>query len=114
MISNEMSDGAILSELGLRISRHRLNRNMTQSALAIEAGVSKPTIQRIERGASVQLSKLIRILRALDLIKNMESFIPELAVSPLQQLEMKGKIRQRASSSQEDDKGVDWSWGDAE
>jgi len=114
MISNEMSDKAILNELGLRISRYRLNKNMTQNALAIEAGVSRPTIQRAERGESVQVSKLIRILRALNLIGNIESLVPEFAVSPLQQLKMKGKMRRRASSSHNDEKGVDWSWGDKE
>jgi len=112
MISNEMSDVAILNELGSRISMYRLNRNMTQGALAAEAGVSTPTIQRAESGASIQLLKLIRILRALNLIANMESFVPELAASPLQQLKMKGKTRQRASSRQEDDKESDWSWED--
>lgn len=114
MLSNEMSDGAILNEFGLRISRCRLNKNMTQDALAVEAGVSTPTIQRAESGASIQLLKLIRILRALNLIENIESLIPELAVSPLQQLKMRGKIRQRASSPQEDDKEADWSWGGKE
>jgi len=114
MISNEMSDGAILNELGLRISRYRLNKNMTQDALAAEAGVSTPTIQRAESGASIQLLKLIRILRALNLIENIESLAPELAVSPLQQLKMRGKIRQRASTPQEDDKEADWAWGDKE
>lgn len=114
MIINEMSDEAILSELGLRISRYRLNKNMTQDALAVEAGVSTPTIQRAESGASVQVLKLIRILRALNLIENMESLVPELAASPLQQLFMKGKIRRRASPLKEDKDEADWSWGDKE
>ena len=114
MISNEMSDEAILKELGLRISRYRLNKNMTQDALAVEAGVSTPTIQRTEKGASIQELKLIRILRALNLIENMESIVPELAASPLQQLFMKGKIRQRASPLKEDQDESDWSWRDKE
>jgi transcriptional regulator with XRE-family HTH domain len=109
-----MSDAAILKEIGLRISRNRLNKNMAQNALAAEAGVSTPTIQRAEKGASVQLLKFIRILRALNLIENIESLAPELAVSPLQQLKMRGKIRQRASSPQEDGREADWSWGDKE
>ncbi|KKL69043.1 hypothetical protein LCGC14_2118900, partial [marine sediment metagenome] len=109
-----MSDKAILNELGLRISRYRLNKNITQDALAAEAGISTPTIQRAESGASIQLLKLIRILRVLNLIENLESLAPELAVSPLQQQKMRGKIRQRASLSQEDDKEAGWSWGDKE
>lgn len=112
MIYNEMSDKAIMNELGLRISRYRLNKNMTQNALAVEAGVSTPTIQRAESGASIQLVKLIRILRALNLIGNIEALVPELSASPLQKLKMKGKTRRRASSRQEDRKETDWSWED--
>lgn len=114
MISSEMSDRAILKELGLRISRYRLNRNMTQSALAIESGISRATVQRVERGASIQLSKLVRILRVLNLITNMDSFVPEPPVSPLQQLEMRGKTRQRAPSLEKDDNETGWSWGDTQ
>ena len=114
MAMNEMSDKAILKELGLRISRYRLNKNMTQKVLAAEAGVSTPTIQRAESGASIQVVKLIRILRALNLIENIESLVPELPVSPLQQLKMQGKTRQRAFSSQEDNKEANWSWEEKE
>lgn len=109
-----MSDKAILHELGLRISRYRLNKNMIQGVLAAEAGVSTATIQRAESGTSIQALKLIRILRALNLIENVESLVPERVVSPLQQLKMKGKIRHRASSPQEVDRESDWSWGDKE
>lgn len=114
MINNEMSDKAILNELGLRISRYRLNKNMTQEALAAEAGVSRPAVQRVESGTTIQLFKLIRILRALNLVGNLESFAPEPAVSPLQQLKMRGKIRQRARLPKKNNKNADWVWGDKE
>ncbi|MBU1086533.1 MAG: helix-turn-helix transcriptional regulator [Candidatus Omnitrophica bacterium] len=110
MILNEMSDKAILKEMGLRIARNRLNRNMTQKVLAFESGVSKPTIQRAEAGVSIQVDKLIRILRALNLVKNIESLVPELPSSPLQQIKLKGKARQRAFSKSKDNKQDDWSW----
>ncbi|MCM8812919.1 MAG: helix-turn-helix domain-containing protein [Candidatus Omnitrophica bacterium] len=112
MIDREMSDAAVLKEIGVRIARYRLNKDMTQSTLAVEAGVSLPTLQRAERGASVQVLKLIRILRALNLLENVEALIPEIAASPLQQLKLKGKIRRRASSPHEADQAVDWSWGE--
>lgn len=107
---NELSDKAILKELGLRIARYRLNKNMTQKMLAVEAGVSTPTIQRAEHGASIQVMKLIRIVRALNLIGNMESLVPEPPVSPIQQLKMTRKIRQRAFPRQKGSKKK-WSWG---
>lgn len=112
MITADMSDQAILSEMGLRISRYRLNKNMTQEQLANEAGVSIPTIQRTEKGSSIQLLKLLQILHALNLSDNVELFVPDIATSPLQQLFMKGKTRHRASHSEKNPNETNWTWGD--
>ena len=62
-ISSRNTDEAILQELGQRVARSRLNRNLTQARLADEAGVSKRTVERIEAGYSTQLSNLIRVFR---------------------------------------------------
>jgi transcriptional regulator with XRE-family HTH domain len=107
------SDDAVLKELGNRIAQYRLNQNKTQAALAQEAGVSNRTLLRAEHGHSVQASSLIRILRALQLLENLNALIPEPAISPVQQLRMRGKRRQRASSeSARSKKEGAWSWGD--
>ncbi len=112
-IINSDSDHAILKELGDRIARYRLNGNWTQEILAREAGVSKRTVHRMEHGHSVQASNLIRILRALHLIENLEALLPEPAISPIQQARLQGKRRQRASAPSDLSKQKDpWSWGD--
>jgi len=112
---NENSDEAILKELGRRIARYRLNRNLTQGALATEAGVSTRTLHRVEHGNSTHLSNLIRLLRALDLLENLEALVPQPALSPIQQLKMSGKRRRRASSrSGQPGKHRPWTWGDEE
>lgn len=112
---SDFSDEAVLKEIGRRIVRYRLNQNKTQAALALEAGVSNRTIARAEHGDSVQASSIIRILRALQLVENLDTLIPEPAVSPVQQLKMQGKRRQRASSaSMKSKKEEPWSWGDEE
>ena len=90
------SDASILVELGNRIAQNRLNSNITQKTLAKQAGVSHRTITRIESGASVQFTNIIRVLRALDLVENLDTCIPETPDSPLQKLKLK-KSRQRAS-----------------
>lgn len=112
---DELSDGAVLKEIGYRIARYRLNQDKTQAVLAQEAGVSNRTLIRVEHGHSVQSSSLIRILRALQLLENLDTLVPEPALSPLQQLKMQGKKRQRASSKAEkSNQGEPWSWGDEE
>mgnify|MGYP001826125424 FL=1 len=109
-IENDMSDTAALEVLGQRIARYRLNRNMTQGALAGEAGVSLPTVQRLEGGHSTQATNLIRVLRALQLLDNLDSLVPEPAISPLQQARMQGKTRQRASSPRSRKPATPWTW----
>ena len=53
------TDGGILEELGKRLRRERLDRNLTQAALAREAGISKPSVERLEAGRSVQLAPAV-------------------------------------------------------
>ena len=109
-IENGISDTAALEVLGQRIARYRLNRNMTQAALAREAGISLPTVQRLEGGHSTQATNLIRVLRALHLLDNLDSLVPEPAISPLQQAKMQGKTRQRASSPRSRQPAAPWTW----
>lgn len=113
-IANEYSDEAVLEEIGKRLARYRLNRNLTQAVLAKEAGISPRTLNRIEHGQSVNGSNLIRLLRSLDLLANLEALVPEPAPSPIQQVKMQGKVRKRASGEPRDSptKGEPWSWGD--
>lgn len=112
---DENSDRATLRELGERISRYRLNRNMTQSALAEEAGISERTMVRLEKGEPSQLLNFVRVLRVLDLLENLEALVPEPPLSPIQQVKMHGKQRQRASSSSDaPESKKTWSWGDEE
>ena len=114
-LTSDNSDDAVLKEIGNRIAQYRLNQDKTQAALAQEAGVSNRTMTRVENGNSIQASSLIRILRALKLLGNLDGLIPEPAASPVQQLKMQGKQRKRASSNLElPDKEGTWSWGDEE
>jgi transcriptional regulator with XRE-family HTH domain len=113
-MKNNFSNDALLKELGNRLQRYRLNRNMTQVALAKEAGVSERTIIRIEQGHSTQLSNFIRLLRSLGLLENMDALVPKPAISPIQQMKLQSKNRKRASSSKLDNTDRVWSWGDEE
>jgi transcriptional regulator with XRE-family HTH domain len=108
-----MTDDAVLEEFGKRLGRRRLDLQLTQAKLADQAGVSKRTVERMEAGAAAQTLSLIRILRVLDLLQGLDQLIPETGPRPMDLLKLKGKQRQRASSSRAADQaGKVWSWGD--
>ncbi|MEX0964526.1 MAG: helix-turn-helix transcriptional regulator [Pseudohongiellaceae bacterium] len=114
-INKQLSESAVLQELGGRIALHRLNRNLTQAQLAKEAGVSLSTVNRMEAGNSTQLSNLVRVLRALGLTENLNLLIPPPAISPIQQLKMEGKARKRARPVKDATAASSgpWSWDEA-
>ena len=111
------SDDVILAELGRRLARTRLERNLSQQQLAQEAGVAKATIERLERGEPLKSTSLIRVLRALGLLAALDRLIPQPLPSPVERLRLQGRQRQRARSSKQEGSLRDarpWRWGDEE
>lgn len=112
--TNSLSDSAVLRLLGERISTHRLNKNLTQAQLAKEAGVSHSTLTRMEAGDASNTTNLIRVLRALGILENLDLVVPEPTVSPIQQLKLAGKVRQRArqptTSTKTESASGPWAW----
>ncbi len=114
-ILNNLIDTVILNEIGNRLTQRRLELNLTQAELAHTAGVSKRTLERLESGASTQLSSFIRILRSLDLLHRMDAFLPEVRPGPMELLKREGKERKRAYSGRKrKEVKKEWSWGDEE
>lgn len=113
-IDSNATDDAVMVELGGRLARVRLERNLTQVQLAHEAGISKPTLQRLESGAvATQLSGFLRVCRVLGLVEGFETLIPEPAVTPMEQLKRQSRKRQRASGKKAAaPKPKKWTWGD--
>lgn len=111
------TDKVVLEDLGTRIARHRLNRDWTQRRLGDEAGVSLPTVSRLERGESTSLVNLVRVLRALGLLDNVADLVPDIPLSPVQQLRSSRPTKQRASRRRQPDKVTrprPWQWGDSQ
>lgn len=113
MLSTTYTDEAILAAIGDRLGAARLSRNLTQAALARDAGVSKRTVERMEAGESVQLTSFLRVLRALELLEGLEALLPPARPGPMELLRAGGQPRQRASGGEPVGRsGGPWRWGD--
>ncbi len=93
------TDIEVLQEIGARLRAYRLQRNLTQADLATSAGVNRTTIRDIEAGKDSQLSTLVKLLRGLGRLKDIDAFLPRPSVSPIQLMKNQGKPRQRARKS---------------
>lgn len=90
-----MSNNAVAAELGNRLERLRLQYNLTQQALAAEIGITPKSYRQLVAGGG-KLENMIAALRALNALEQLDSFLPEPTPSPLEQLKLQGKKRQRA------------------
>jgi transcriptional regulator with XRE-family HTH domain len=106
------SDSIVLEEIGRRLARTRLERNLSQEQLAGESGVSKATIERLEAGAPIKSTSLIRVLRSLGRLDALDRLLPEPLPSPVERLRLQGRRRQRARSPQKEGEAEPWRWGD--
>ncbi|MCD8209200.1 MAG: helix-turn-helix domain-containing protein [Bacteroidales bacterium] len=91
----EKSNMAILAEMGARLKEYRIRKNIQQRELAASAGISLDTVVRIERGESVGVDKLIRVLRVLDMLENVDLLVPEPPMSPILLQKLKGRKKYR-------------------
>jgi len=89
----------IRQELGKRLKSERLNQNITQAVLAKQAGISRRTLVGAERGEPFTIDTLLSILRALNRLEQIDLFLPEPEISPIQLSKLKGKKRQKASGT---------------
>lgn len=112
-ITKQATDDVVLAELGGRLARVRLERNLTQGQVAEQAGVSKRTVERLESGAvATQLSGFIRVCRVLDVLERLDALVPEPVPSPVEQLKWRGRQRRRATSTKAaTSPAPKWQWG---
>lgn len=112
-ITSQLTDDVVLAELGSRLARTRLERNLTQKEIGFEAGVGLATVRRLEDGQSVRLTSLVRVLRFLGLLDALDVLVPEPVPSPIERLRLRGNERQRARPrAGTRPEASTWKWGD--
>jgi transcriptional regulator with XRE-family HTH domain len=105
---------AALREVGERLSKIRLSRNLTQTSLARDAGASVSSVKRLEAGENVSLDTFVRVLMALGLTGHLSAFLPNPEVRPIERVKRHGHERQRARGAASVTKATDWAWGEDE
>ncbi len=94
---NSMTNAALMATIGNYIQWHRLNQNKSQDQIAEEAGISRSTLSLLERGEKVRMDSFIQVLRSLELLHIMDSFIIRDEISPIEYAKLKKKQRKQAS-----------------
>jgi transcriptional regulator with XRE-family HTH domain len=115
----EMTDARMLVLIGSRLTQLRLSRDLTQQQVADEAGIGLRTLQRMEAGeVASRLSGFVGVCRVLGLSGRFGMLLPEVPLSPMDQLKLQGKRRERASGKKKVETGSlregpsEWKWGD--
>jgi len=92
--------------LGQQVRAARIERGLDQTELASLANVSIATLSNLERGRGSQVRTLVAVARALDRTEWLETFAPNIGISPMQMLRTKRRaqrppmrVRRRAADS---------------
>ena len=114
-IQSNITSEALLKLIGERLARLRLSKNLTQKKLAEQAGLGLRTVQRLELGlAATQLSGFVRVCQVLGLVERFDVLIPEEQASPIAQLKLQSRKRQRSRSRNAATGATKkWTWGES-
>ena len=100
---------AIINALFRQIEQIRLSRNISQAALAKEAGVSRSTITRLASGENISVDSFVRVMQALGLADHLAALLPNPNVRPVERIRLEGAERRRASPKLK--ASGNWTWG---
>lgn len=102
----------IEQDIGQRLARLRLARNVTQADLAERAGIAVRTLRRLEAGEPSTLDTFLRVAAVLDLEEAILSALPAGDIRPIERVSQKGRERQRARVPSEQPRTSTWTWGE--
>ena len=103
------SSDAVINALFQQIEQIRLSRNISQAALAKEAGVSRSTVTRLAGGENISVDSFVRVMQALGLADHLAALLPNPNVRPVERIRLEGAERRRASPKRK--AAGDWTWG---
>lgn len=99
---SSQSDQVLIRQIGIFVRKKRLEINKTQAQVARDAGINRLTLSKLEQGESITLTSLIQVLRVLDLLDFMNSFVIDETISPIEYAKLKENERKRARNKEEE------------
>lgn len=93
----DVTADAIAAGIGARLRALRLQRNITQAELSADAGVTRPTLSRLERTGVGSIDTLSRVMFALGREGELSALLAPDPPSTLDDLAARAPQRQRAS-----------------
>jgi len=100
----------LINDVGERLAKIRLSRNITQASLAQDAGIALRTLRRLEHGESSSLDSFLRVVIALGFTDELLSVFPLHDVRPIERMDLQRKERKRARPTVNKQTDVTWTW----
>lgn len=112
MRGENLTSRALRIEVGHRLAKLRLSRNVTQRSLAEDAGIGLRTLRRIEAGQPSSSDSLLRLAIALGLGDALLSAVPLRDIRPIERVDSGGRERLRARPRKGAASEEPWSWAE--
>ncbi len=109
-----LSSHVVLNEMGSRLKKYRIDSSLTQEELALKAGVSRRSIQYMEKGEDVKFGTIIKVLMALQLDANLDMLVPDPTKRPSYYMNMKSDSHhpRRVRKNKVTEEKNAFKWGD--
>jgi len=88
----------ILTDLGIKLKKIRLNENLTQKEVSEKTGIDRATISQIENGKNTSVVYLLKLLNQYNKLEDFLNvlYLPE--ISPIELYKLDKKKKKYASS----------------
>ena len=86
-------------QVAARLRSLRLAAGLTQSTLAVRAGVSVVSLRRFEQRSTISLKHLLRLCSALGRLEEFDTLLRPAAATTMAELEVRASVRQRKRGS---------------
>lgn len=93
---DQLTTREIQALIGTRLRQTRLGRNLSVDDVARRAGVNRKTLLAMEGGEDIKLSSLLKVLRVMGRLNDLEAVFPDLLPSPGAFMRRGLKLRQNA------------------